>query len=497
MRLHELLSGDFEAGMNCADFNDITISGITCNSSAVNEGYLFAAIPGSRRDGRQFIPDALSRGAVAVLAPPGTLMDSSNVRVPLVVDKNPRQKYARMAARFYGKQPKKITCVTGTNGKTSVVSFLLQIWATAGYEAASLGTLGVELAGYPDGLTPKLNYASHLTTPDPADLHRSLAELSANSIEYVGLEASSHGLAQYRLDGIKPLAAAFTNLTRDHLDYHGDEKRYLAAKLRLFSEILVDSGAMVINADAPEAEVLRIIASRRHLKVIDYGFAAEDLVLLSNDVDGPNQNLDLKLFGVKYQVSFPLQGNFQVANALAALGLGVATGVPIDTAVKAVANLKSIRGRLECVTRHPNGAAIYVDYAHTPNALKNVLQTLKPHVEGALHLVFGCGGDRDSGKRYEMGCVAESTADYVIVTDDNPRSEDPAQIRSEIIAGCRSAKEIKDRAEAILSAVSALKAGDILIVAGKGHEGGQVIDDQIFPFDDAEVIRRSVESIMS
>ena len=497
MRLHELLGGDFEAGMNSADFNDVRISGITCDSSAVHEGYLFAAIPGSQRDGRQFIPDALSRGAAAVLAPPGTLIGSSDIRVPLLIDKNPRQQYAKMAARFYDKQPKKITCVTGTNGKTSVVSFLLQIWATAGHKAASIGTLGVELGGYPDGVAPKLHYDSDLTTPDPADLHRNLAELSANRIEYVGLEASSHGLAQYRLDGIKPLAAAFTNLTRDHFDYHGDEKRYLAAKLRLFSEILVDHGAMIINADAPEAEVLRIIAAKRQLRVIDYGIAAEDLVLLRNEVDGPNQNLELKLFGVRYQVRFPLPGDFQVANALAAVGLGVATGVPIETAMMAVADFKSIRGRLECVTKHPNGAAIYVDYAHTPNALKNVLETLKPHVDGALHLVFGCGGDRDSGKRYEMGSVAASTADHIIITDDNPRSEDPAQIRREIIAGCGEAKEIKDRAEAIFTAVSALKSGDILIVAGKGHESGQIINDQIFPFDDADVIRRSVGGIMA
>ena len=497
MRLNELLGGDFEAGMSSADLNHIRISGITCDSSAVHEGYLFAAIPGTQTDGRQFIPDALNRGAAAVLAPPGTLMDLSDARVPLLLNKNPRRQYARMAARFYDKQPKKITCVTGTNGKTSVVSFLRQIWAAAGHRAASSGTLGVELSGYPDGLAPKLHYASALTTPDPADLHRSLAELSENRIEYVGIEASSHGLAQYRLDGVRPVAAAFTNLTRDHLDYHGDEKTYLAAKLRLFSEILVDHGSMIINADAPEADLLRVIASKRQLRVIDYGVAAEDLVLMRSEVDGSGQKIELKLFGARYQVRFPLPGDFQVANALAALGLGVVTGVPIETAVTAIADLKSIRGRLEYVTRHPSGAAIYVDYAHTPNALKNVLKTLKPHLDGDLHLVFGCGGDRDPGKRYEMGLVAASTADHVVVTDDNPRSEDPAQIRRAIITGCPEAKEIQNRAEAIFTAVSALQPDDILIVAGKGHEVGQVINGQTLPFDDAEVIRRSVEGIMS
>ena len=497
MRLNELLAGDFEAGMDSADFNHIRISGITCDSSAVQEGYLFAAIPGSQTDGRQFISDALSRGAAAVLAPPDTLMDPSDVRAPLLLNKNPRRQYARIAARFYDKQPKQITCVTGTNGKTSVVSFLRQIWVAAGHKAASFGTLGLELGGYPDGLVPKFHYTSDLTTPDPVDLHRSLAELSSNRIEYVGLEASSHGLAQYRLDGVRPVAAAFTNLTRDHLDYHGDEKKYLAAKLRLFSEILVDHGSIIINADAPEADVLRMIASKRQLKVVDYGVGAEDLVLMRSEADGSGQNIELRLFGALHQVRFPLPGDFQVANALAALGLGVVTGVPIETAITAVANVKSIRGRLEYVTRHPSGAPIYVDYAHTPNALKNVLKTLRPHLDGALHLVFGCGGDRDPGKRYEMGLIAASTADYVVVTDDNPRSEDPAQIRRAIITGCPEAKEIKNRAEAIFTAISALKPGDILIVAGKGHEVGQVINGQTLPFDDAEVIRRSVQGVMS
>lgn len=474
--------------MNMAAFGELRISGVTCDSRQVRPGYLFAAIPGARTDGRRFIADALDRGAAAILAPPGADMDPPDVSIPLLIDDNPRRQYALMAARFFARQPATIAAVTGTNGKTSVVSFLRQIWSAAGHRAASAGTLGVELGGFADGDEPALRHAINLTTPDPADLHRSLAELADAGVDYLGLEASSHGLDQFRLDGVRVAAAAFTNLTRDHLDYHGDEKTYFEAKARLFAEIVMDGGAAVINADAPQAALLGAIAGDRGLRVIDYGFAASDLAVRGHDADGAGQMLDLELFGRPYQVRLALPGAFQAANALAAAGLAVASGVSVEVVAAALARLEGVRGRLELVGRNPNGAAVYVDYAHTPDALNSVLTTLRPHLAGDLHVVFGCGGDRDPGKRTEMGRFAAEAADHVIVTDDNPRTEDPVAIRRAALAGCPGAREIGDRAAAIEAAVSALKPGDILVVAGKGHEPGQIIGDKVIPFDDAEVV---------
>lgn len=495
MWLVELMDGDVGTGMNAAAFGDIQISGITCDSREVHAGYLFAAIPGAQDDGRRFIPDALKRGAAAILAPPGTTIEPPETPVPIITDDNPRRQYALMAARFFADQPANIACVTGTNGKTSVVSFLRQILAAAGHRAASAGTLGVELSGYADCAAPTLRHAINLTTPDPADLHRSLAELASHRIDHLGLEASSHGLAQYRLDGVRVAAAAFINLTRDHLDYHGDETAYLAAKSRLFAEIVVDGGVVVINADIPEADGLRSIATGRGLRVIDYGRDATDLVLVDVVADGTGQTLAVDIFGHRHDVRLPLLGAFQTTNALAALGLAVATGVSEQTAVGALAELEGVRGRIELVARHPNGAAIYVDYAHTPDALKSVLETLRPHLAGELHVVFGCGGDRDPGKRVEMGRYAAAVAEHVILTDDNPRTEDPAEIRKAARVGCPDALEIGDRAEAITAGVKALQPGDILVVAGKGHEPGQIVGNTIIPFDDADVVRQVVQGM--
>ena len=495
MWLSELMDGDVGKGMNAAAFGDIQVTGITCDSREVHEGYLFAAIPGSQDDGRRFIPDALKRGAVAILAPSGTSIEQSEPPVPIITKDNPRRQYALMAARFFSNQPANIACVTGTNGKTSVVSFLRQIWGAAGQRAASAGTLGVELSEYADGAAPELRYAINLTTPDPADLHRSLAELVSHRIDHLGLEASSHGLAQYRLDGVRVAAAAFTNLTRDHLDYHGNKTVYLAAKSRLFKEIVMDGGTVVINADTPEADGLRSIATGRGLRVIDYGRDATDLVLLDVVADGTGQTFAVDIFGSRHEVRLPLPGEFQVANALAALGLAVATNVPEQMAVDALAGLKGVRGRVELVARHPNGAAIYVDYAHTPDALKSVLETLQPHLAGELHVLFGCGGDRDPGKRVEMGRCAAAGADHVVLTDDNPRSEDPAKIRKAARVGCPDALEIGDRAEAIAASIKALQPEDILVVAGKGHEPNQIVGDTAILFDDADMVRQVVQEV--
>ena len=312
----------------------------------------------------------------------------------------------------------------------------------------------------------------------------------------MGLEASSHGLAQHRLDGVRVLSAAFTNLTRDHLDYHGEIEKYLASKVRLFSEILSDGGTMVINADSSEASALRAIANQRCLKVIEYGRDAEDIILLERTAESSGQRLKLEVFGVLHQLCLPLPGEFQVANALAALGLAISTDVSVEAGLAALSSLRGVRGRMELAATHPLGAAIYIDYAHTPGALRTVLTGLRQHLTGDLHLVFGCGGERDPGKRVEMGCLANSLADHVIITNDNPRTEDPAAIRGALLAGCPSAREIDDRAEAIFTAVSELKPNDILIVAGKGHESTQIVGNKILPFDDTDMVRKAVQEIV-
>jgi len=475
--------------MNAAAFDDCQITGVTCDSRDVQPGYLFAAIPGAVADGRRFIPDAIGRGAVAVLAPPGTRLDPPESQIPLIIHDNPRRQYALMAARFFAAQPKTVAAVTGTNGKTSVVSFLRQIWDRQNVACASAGTLGVTLGGFKDGEAPKLQHAINLTTPDPADLHRSLGELAGHGIDHLALEASSHGLAQYRLDGVRVAAVGFTNLTRDHLDYHGGMDGYLGAKLRLFSEIVADDGAAVVNADAAHGEAFIDAAKGRGLRLLTYGRTASDIVVRGLTPDGTALMLELEVLGQRRQLRLPLPGAFQAANAMAALSLAVATGIAPDAAMAALENLSGVPGRVELIGNRSNGAAVYVDYAHTPDALESVLTTLRPHARGRLHVVFGCGGDRDAGKRPEMGAIAAAAADRIIVTDDNPRGEDAASIRKQILAACPDAAEIGDRAAAVEAAVGGLAAGDILVVAGKGHETGQIVGDETRPFDDAEVIR--------
>ena len=394
-----------------------------------------------------------------------------------------------MAARFFKRQPATVACVTGTNGKTSVVAFLRQIWAND-RPAASAGTLGVEIGGFASGAAPDLEHAINLTTPDPVDLHASLAELAGHGIDHLAMEASSHGLQQFRLDGVRVSAAAFTNLTRDHLDYHGGMDGYLAAKLRLFADIVVDGGAAVVNADALYCDAFEQAARARGLSVFTVGAAGTDIVLRGLDADGAGQVLDLEVLGSRRAVRLPLPGIFQAANALCALGLAVATGGDPVAATDALERLNGVAGRLEHVGRHASGADVYVDYAHTPDALRSALEAMRPHARGRLHVVFGCGGDRDPGKRPEMGAAAAAAADRVIVTDDNPRTEGPARIRLEAMAGCPDATEIGERAEAIAAAIDGLGGGDILVIAGKGHETGQIIGTETRPFDDAEVARR-------
>jgi len=444
--------------------HDIEISGLAVDSRKVAPGFLFAALPGSRADGRAFIDQAVARGAIAVLAPPGTALKSYDRPIQLVTDDNPRRRLALMAARFYERQPAKIAAVTGTNGKTSVVSFTRQIWQHLGRNAASLGTLGLS--------PPRADAPQSLTTPDPIELHRCLAALADDGVECLAVEASSHGLDQYRLDGVRVTAAAFTNFTRDHLDYHGDMDAYGQAKLRLFTELLASDGTAVVNADLPFGEEVRAACSRRSLRILTYGVAESDLRLIGQEPTEHGQKLLLDIFGQAAAVDLPLAGTFQAANVLAALGLAIATGAEPEKAVATLSALKGVDGRLELVAHTKSGGQIYVDYAHTPDALETVLAALRPHTRAQLWVVFGCGGDRDRGKRPQMGEIAQRLADRAIVTDDNPRSEDPAAIRRDILVAAPKAKEIGDRGEAIATAVAALGPGDVLVIAGKGHESG-------------------------
>lgn len=468
---------------------DIAITGLASDSRAVQPGYLFAALPGVRVDGRDFIADALARGAAAVLALPGTELPTARADVPLIVDENPRYRFALMTAAFFAPQPATVAAVTGTNGKTSVVTFLRQIWAAQGKPAAALGTLGI--------ITNKTALPGNLTTPDPVSLHRTLNALAREGIDHVALEASSHGLDQYRLDGVRVAAAAFTNLSRDHLDYHGTEAIYLAAKLRLFTDVLADDGAAVVNADSAHAAPVIAACVQRDIPVLTVGGAGTALRLVAAERVGAGaQRLAIEAGGRVHDVILPLVGDFQVSNALVAAGLAMATGTAAADAIAALAHLQPVPGRLEWVVTLPNGAVVFVDYAHTPDALTAALRAVRPFAQGAVAVVFGCGGDRDRGKRPEMGRIAADLADRVIVTDDNPRSEDPAAIRRAILAACPGAIEIADRREAIARAIVDLAPGEILVVAGKGHESGQIVGTVVLPFDDRAVVREAAEAVV-
>jgi UDP-N-acetylmuramoyl-L-alanyl-D-glutamate--2,6-diaminopimelate ligase len=458
----------------------LDLAGITADSRRVTPGFLFAALPGHARDGRGFIADAVARGAVAVLAPSGTQWPPGVPPRPLIEDPEPRRRLAQIAAVQAGPQPACTVAVTGTNGKTSTVEFLRQILGPA---AASLGTLGVIAAS-----APEVSRGGGLTTPDPIELAETLAALARAGIRHAALEASSHGLDQFRLDGVRLAAAGFSNLTRDHLDYHGTTEAYRAAKLRLFDTLLPPGAPAVINADMDPATVaaLHDIARHRRLDLRTVGEAGSTVCLLRAIPTASGQILELLVQGRRLTIDLPLPGRFQADNALLAAGLAEAVGVsPWDH----LASLTGVRGRLELAARLPNEAAAYVDYAHTPDALERLLAALRPHAR-RLVVVFGAGGDRDTGKRPLMGAIAARLADSAIVTDDNPRGEDPAAIRAAIMAACPEATEIGDRAAAIAVGLALLGPGDVLAVAGKGHEQGQIVGPSVIPFDDASTIRR-------
>ncbi len=468
--------------------HDPVIAGLTLDSRQVRRGYLFAALAGARADGSAFVADAVERGAAAILAAPDAVLPALDPSIAVLRDANPRRRIALMAAAFAGAQPRTIAAVTGTNGKSSTVHFVRQIWATLGLNAASVGTLGI--------VSPGFTRDAGLTTPDPVQLHADLATLAREGVTHLAIEASSHGLDQHRLDGLHLSAAAFTNLTHEHLDYHPSVDAYFAAKARLFETLLPAGGTAVVNADSDRAGVLAGICRRRGMRFWTYGDKGSDLRLVEDRPTATGQHLVLDLLGTRYEIDLPLVGGFQASNALAALGLVVATGGEPARAVAALATLTGAPGRLQLVARHRSGAPVYVDYAHKPEALETVLKTLRPFARGRLVVVFGCGGDRDRAKRPVMGEIATRLADLVIVTDDNPRSEEAADIRAEIVRGIPLERKNwlearTDRHEAIAQGMAALRSGDdLLLIAGKGHEAGQTIKGVTHPFDDAEVARK-------
>ena len=457
---------------------DLGITGLASDSRKVKPGYLFAALAGTKTDGARFVKDAVARGAVAVMGAPALTDEVAALGVPFIPEENPRAALARYAALFFAAQPDIVAAVTGTKGKSSIVAFLREIWTALGKPAASLGTVGV--------VGPKGEIPLSHTTPDPVEIHQLLAKLKQDGVDYLAIEASSHGLDQHRLDGVKIAACGFTNITRDHMDYHPTFADYMTAKLRLFTEVVQDGGVAVVNADAAHAQAFIDAAETRGLKLITVGRNGETIHLDRREDRGGAQALTLHYQGKIFYVELPQAGEFQASNALVAAGLAIGLGGDAGKVFEALEHLKGAPGRMEKVAIAKSGAPIYVDYAHTPDSLEKILEALRPHTANRLHVVFGCGGDRDKGKRPLMGAVAVKLADNVIVTDDNPRTEDAAVIRSEILAAAKGAREIGDRALAIRTAVSDLKTGDVLVLAGKGHETGQYVMGEVLPFSDRE-----------
>ncbi|MFZ5609560.1 MAG: UDP-N-acetylmuramoyl-L-alanyl-D-glutamate--2,6-diaminopimelate ligase [Pseudomonadota bacterium] len=475
--LHELLD---EPGLP-----DLMIEGLALDSRKVGRGYLFAALKGAREDGLQYVPDAVARGARVILLEKGAPRPATDALV--VEGANARRLLARLAARFYDRQPAHLAAVTGTNGKSSVVDMFRQLATLVGHRAASIGTLGVNVDGVPRPFG--------LTTPDPITLHEALARLADEGVSHAAFEASSHGLKQFRVDGARLQAAAFTNLSRDHLDYHETLEDYLYAKLRLVGEVLPPGATVVLNADSSFSAEFEAVAWARGMRIMTVGRRGSDITLLMRTARPGGQRLHLRVGRQEFGVDLPLIGEFQAANALVAAGLLIALGGRAAQVIPALARLNGVAGRLERVGTTPSGAEVIIDYAHTPDGLANALGALRPHAKGRLHLVFGCGGDRDRGKRPQMGAIAAEFAGRVYVTDDNPRSEDPAAIRGDIIAACPSALEYDDRAAAIAAALAAAAAGDIVLIAGKGHETGQQVGGETLPFSDLEAARAALAAM--
>ena len=482
MLLGDLATADAGIALESGD-GALPVKGIASDSRSVGRGFLFAALPGSTADGAAYVGDAVGRGATAVLAATGVALDLPP-QVAVLRAADPRRALALLAARFHPRQPEKIVAVTGTSGKTSVAAFARQIFTAAGHEAASIGTLGI--------ISRRWSTYGSLTTPDTITLMATLDRLAEEGVTHAALEASSHGLDQRRLDGVRIVAAGFTNLGRDHMDYHATVDDYLAAKLRLFTTLLPADGTAVVDMDGVRAGDVAAVAGQRGQRLVRVGRAGVEIRIAEVAPSGFRQRLEVEAFGRPYDIMLPLAGAFQVSNALVAAGLAIGAGVGTDVALEALTKLEGAAGRLELVGRKANGAMVFIDYAHKPEALVSALSALRPMTNGRLVVVFGAGGDRDPGKRPLMGKAATEHADVVIVTDDNPRSEEPAAIRAAILAAAPGAIEIGDRGEAIRRAMAMLAAGDVLCVAGKGHETGQIVGPDVLPFSDHQVVRTAL-----
>ncbi len=476
--LSELLEGVLEG----AEIENIRVTGVNADSRAISFGEAFFALPGSRVHGDTFGARAVERGARVIVSDRPAAIDPG---VVTIVVKDVRSAYARAAARICGPQPEMMMAITGTNGKTSIASFVRQIWAAVGIKGATIGTLGIDTG---DKIVP-----GTLTTPDSLSLHRELARLKAEGFDHVIMEASSHGLDQRRLDGVAFKVVGFSNLSRDHLDYHADMEEYRDAKLRLFKNLMIEGGSAVVNGDDPEHMPFLFGAMERGATPLSVGREGAYIEISEVVREGWGQRVSGKLVGEPLDFVLPLAGEFQVSNAVMAAAMVVAGGVDKDLVIPALNRLEGARGRLENVATH-KGAAVFVDYAHTPEALKTALEALRPYATGSLKVVFGAGGDRDAGKRALMGEVAAALADEVIVTDDNPRTEDAAAIRAQIVAACEGASEIGNRGDAIARAVASLEKGDVLLIAGKGHEDYQVIGTTKHPYSDHEQVSLAVRA---
>lgn len=469
-------------GLRARDGREAVVTGMSVDSRHVKPGHLFAALPGSLSHGAEFIKYAIRMEAGAILTDPAGVEIADEALaaadIPVVVTEDPRQALSYACALWFGAQPGTMVAVTGTNGKTSVASFVRQIWIEMGINGVNLGTTGVEGA-----FTAPMTH----TTPEPITLHRLLAEMAGEGVTHAAMEASSHGLSQRRLDGVHLMAAAFTNLTQDHLDYHADFKEYFDAKAGLFSRVLTQDGVAVINMDDPQGDSMAHVARRRGHKLMRVGRGGDcEMRLLDQRFDATGQELRYAFGGQVHQARLDLIGGFQASNILVAAGLVIGAGGTPSEVFETLPMLRTVRGRMQKAATRDNGAAVFVDYAHTPDALETALRAMRPHVLGRIVVVFGAGGDRDRGKRSLMGVAARDHADVVFVTDDNPRSEEPADIRAAILEAVPGATEVGDRAEAILRGVDALGPGDTLLIAGKGHETGQIVGDDILPFDDVE-----------
>jgi UDP-N-acetylmuramoyl-L-alanyl-D-glutamate--2,6-diaminopimelate ligase len=471
VKLGRLVSGADTA------YADITVTGFAIDHRKIAPGTVFGAFEGAAFNGEDFIDDAIAAGAVAVVARPEAVVRGA----VHIADANPRQAFAHLAANFFQPFPGHVAAVTGTNGKTSTAELTRQLWRMAGHNAASIGTLGI--------ITASDEAKTGLTTPDIVTFLANMSGLAREGVSHAIFEASSHGLFQYRSEGVPVSVAAFTNLSRDHLDYHGTMEAYFEAKMRLFDEVVDESGCAVIWADDVWSDQVIARARKRELRLITVGEKGRGIQLLSREPTQLGQTLELRIQGDVHKLKLPLIGAYQAANALVAAGVVMASGGDVESLLSHLARLQPVRGRLERAVITKSGAPVYVDYAHTPDGLRAAIAALRPHTKGKLITVFGAGGDRDTGKRPEMGAVAVADSDIVIVTDDNPRSEDPSLIRADVMAGAKGAHEIGDRRYAIAFAIEHAEPDDIVLIAGKGHEQGQIMMGRVLPFDDVEVAR--------